>query len=190
MVLILLSPFLIIKICTPQKCLTFGGHIISLSVTVSFFVGFILCMRPSLSETMVFLSEMQKAGRSLPRTARWSFRSKTVNYDLPSPQLFAGHFDVRLSRLQPAESKRPFLPHFGGGALLFGDVSPSSQRAVIFFPRPSVVILKYVGLFLSHRPHRKILSFSTVTVSMNSVSTSLSAFPFSFTVNLPSRSRT
>ena len=55
-------------------------------------------MRPSLSETMVFLSEMQKAGRSLPRTACWSFRSKTVNYDLPSPQLVAGHFDVRLGR--------------------------------------------------------------------------------------------
>ena len=112
------------------------------------------------------------------------------SFDNSPPQLFAGILNIRLSRLQPAESKRPFLPHFGGGALLFGYVSPSSQCAVIFFPRPSVVILKYVDLFLSHSPHRKILSFSTVTVSMNSVSTSLSAFPFSFTVSLPSKSRT
>lgn len=47
-----------------------------------------------------------------------------------------------------------------------------------------------LGLFLSHRPHRNILSFSTVTVSMSSVSTFLSAFPFLLTISLPSKSRT
>ena len=106
------------------------------------------------------------------------------------PNLLSGILDVSLWGSQPAGVKCPFCPVLGLSEHSFASNSAPTALTVILSLLPDVVILKYEGLFLSHKPHLNTLPFSTVIVSMNSISTSLSALPLSVMLIFPSWSRT